>query len=407
MSTFLRNAAAAVNGSPAVKSEVKLEARGEGTAPAVVDFPLDAIADDATAQVRVLPSDKIAEYAAAMGEPELLADFPPVHLFEDPDSGIVRISQGFTRIAAAKLAGLATFRAVLHRGDARAAFVHALGSNARHGDPRTGADLLHELDKVLRDPELARWSDREIARRVHCSHRTVGDRRRFWIEQGEVQDDGVRLRTDKHGNVTAISVANITAANTARAAAARVMDQQQTYSCIQRGLSRQEPGVQARYDWLRSHDRASDYAFVVPAGWVMDETTFAGQWQRAHDELFARLPRPKSQPASQPAPQPMSQPGTQPGTQPGAQPNFVSAAAPRVAWNKRAHDALGNLHVYLGATLEDLPTVARYLDGFDSSGYRIATQQLLAKVSDLLRGMEADGAPQEEGGEDDNDNDDG
>lgn len=388
MSSFLKNAAAAVNGAAATEPASRT--------PEAVNFPLNRIAPDTVAQTRVmLNATKVTEYAKDMQDPDLLAEFPPIHLFEDQD-GTIRVSRGYTRVAAARQAGLLTFRALLFRGTARDAKVHALGDNATHGEKRSNADLLHELDMVLTDPELAQWSDREIARRVKCSHRTVGERRRYWAERGQEQSSE-RLRTDRYGNTTAINVGGIAAANAARAS--RTLDEHGTYSVIQRALTQQDAGVQARYNWLMQHDAPEAFAAFVPVGFKLDDHTFANQWQRVHDALTKQLPKDgpakgETQPQTQPAVQPRPQPAPTPGN--GDPRKFVPAIAPvltnvqpvGVEHTKQGRDALGNLSVYLDGVLEELSKVGSLLD-FDSLYYANQTKALKALVEDVLEAMEA------------------
>lgn len=397
MSAFLKNAAAAVNSGATQPAQ---------PAPAptleVVDFPLVRIAADTAAQTRVmLDTAKVSEYAALMQEPELLADFPPILLVQDAD-GTIRISRGYTRVAAARVAGLTTFRAIVRQGNTRDAIVWALGDNARHGNPRTQADLMHELDMVLCDPELSKWSDREIAKRVHCTHRTVGLRRKFWEEKNQAPDTGERVRTDKHGNVTTINVAGIGAANAARAGKSKVLDATGTYSVIQRTLAQQEPGVEVRFAWLRAHEGPEAFSSYLPVGYTFDDHTFASQWQRAYDELEKRQPKVKAQPAPQPGAQPMSQPAPAGGIAG----KFVAPEEPApVQWDSKAYDHLGNLTVYLGEVRDILPSLSKLLAGrFDYKEYRNQTCDLLTLVGDLLAAMEAergfDDADDDDAGED-------
>ena len=275
MSTFLRNAAAAVNGTAPASPAV------EPQAPAykLVDFQLDLLAAETPAQTRVMVDvAKVNEYAKEMGTEEGLASFMEarVHLFEDAD-GTVRISRGHTRIAAARQVGITHYPAYVYHGDARDAKVHALGDNARHGAKRNNADLLHEIDLVLMDPELAKWSNREIARRVRCGHTIVGERRHFWEEQGKIDAAAERVRTDKHGNVSTVNVAAISTANTARTQPHKPLDEGHTYSVIQRGLAQSGTSdVVSRFNWLRDMTALSTTRLLPVTCWMMRPSPASG-----------------------------------------------------------------------------------------------------------------------------------
>ena len=78
-----------------------------------------------------------------------------------------------------------------------------------------------------------------------------------------------------------------------------------------------------------------------------------------------------------------------------------------VEWNKRQHEALGILAVYLPDCVEAVKTVAPLLGHtFDVKGYSAATGSLIAQVNDLLEAME-EAHEAEEDGADDDDYDDG
>ena len=58
---------------------------------------------------------------------------------------------------------------------------------------------------LLNDPEWAKWSDREIARRVAVSHNFASEMRKSLSSD----DSEPRTYTDRHGNVTTMNTANI------------------------------------------------------------------------------------------------------------------------------------------------------------------------------------------------------
>lgn len=87
------------------------------------------------------------------------------------------LGDGFHRIESATRAGLLSVPCDVREGGRREAVLHACGANASHGLRRTREDVRRAIDILLRDPEWGQWSDREIARRVGCSHPTVASMR--------------------------------------------------------------------------------------------------------------------------------------------------------------------------------------------------------------------------------------
>lgn len=86
MSTFLKKAAAQVNGqiaqgaiapvAPVEVIEQPAPLQGPEVEP-VVDFPLSQIDGDTAAQVRVMMSRKVDDYVKAMSDPDQLAESDP------------------------------------------------------------------------------------------------------------------------------------------------------------------------------------------------------------------------------------------------------------------------------------------------------------------------------------------
>ena len=88
------------------------------------------------------------------------------------------LADGFHRVEAARKIERKTIIAEIRQGTARDAILHAVGSNAAHGLRRTQADKRRAVERLLKDPEWARWSDRKIAEAAKVDHKTVGTIRR-------------------------------------------------------------------------------------------------------------------------------------------------------------------------------------------------------------------------------------
>ena len=127
-----------------------------------------AIRTDGGTQARAeLHAATIVEYAEAM---QAGAQFPPVIVYYDGTD--YWLADGFHRTEAARRSGT-TLTADIRPGTRRDAVLWAVGANDAHGLRRTRADIQRAIETLLRDSEWGQWSDREIARQVHCHHNTV------------------------------------------------------------------------------------------------------------------------------------------------------------------------------------------------------------------------------------------
>lgn len=127
-----------------------------------------AIRTDGGTQARAeLHAATLAEYAEAM---QAGAAFPPVVVYYDGSD--YWLADGFHRVAAARAAGCAV-AADVRPGTRRDAILWAVGANDAHGLRRTREDVRRAIETLLRDAEWGQWADREIARQVHCDHKTV------------------------------------------------------------------------------------------------------------------------------------------------------------------------------------------------------------------------------------------
>lgn len=130
----------------------------------------DAIRMDGGTQPRAAISMAVAEeYAEAIVQG---ADLPPVVVFFDGEE--YWLADGFHRLIAHQLIGLAEIAAEVHVGARREAILYCVGANAAHGMRRTNEDKRRAVMILLGDPEWAEWSDREIARRCAVDHKMVG-----------------------------------------------------------------------------------------------------------------------------------------------------------------------------------------------------------------------------------------
>ena len=156
-------------------SSNRLTATGGTVKPAeihrLVSVPLDSISSDDSTQARHgTDPGVIDDYASAMRDG---ATFPHVVLYRDR-GGVIRVGDGFHRVAAARLVGLCSIEAEVRDGDARDALEHSIQSNARHGVRFNNADKRRVVGLMLDDSEWSQLSDREIARRCGVSQPFVG-----------------------------------------------------------------------------------------------------------------------------------------------------------------------------------------------------------------------------------------
>ncbi len=136
----------------------------------VIRLPLPLLRRDGGTQIRAQISLDVAkEYAEAMGRGDA---FPPVQARYDGSDHW--LTDGYHRIMAAELAGLADIEVSVRPGTRRDAILDAVGANASHGYRRTNADKRQAVLTVLADPEWAKKSDREIARLAHVDVGMVG-----------------------------------------------------------------------------------------------------------------------------------------------------------------------------------------------------------------------------------------
>jgi hypothetical protein len=144
-------------------------------APAQIEtIPLASIRDGG-AQMRVekIGPETVNEYAT-----EILdgAAFPPVVVFYDGSD--YWLGDGFHRVEARRKIGHETIIAEIKKGSARDAILYGAGANSSHGLRRTQADKRRAVERLLTDPEWARWSDRKIAEVAKVDHKTVAAVRR-------------------------------------------------------------------------------------------------------------------------------------------------------------------------------------------------------------------------------------
>lgn len=130
---------------------------------------IDKIRRDGGTQIRVaLDENTLKDYGDSMLDG---ANFPPVEIFYD--GADYWLGDGFHRVVASEMAGFKDIFANVRPGTRRDAILHGVGANSQHGLRRTNADKRRAVRVLLADPEWARWSDREIARRAAVSTPTV------------------------------------------------------------------------------------------------------------------------------------------------------------------------------------------------------------------------------------------
>ncbi len=129
---------------------------------------------DGGAQMRVeMKPDIVREYADEMAAG---AVFQPVEVYYD--GSIYWLADGYHRVDAARLLERETIDAEVLNGSKRDAILHGIGSNDSHGLRRTQADKRRAVERLLRDEEWGKWSNRKIAEAAKVEHKTVANVRR-------------------------------------------------------------------------------------------------------------------------------------------------------------------------------------------------------------------------------------
>lgn len=142
-----------------------------------------AIRTDGGTQARAgLDANTVDEYRQLLTDNGFNDAGQPVWPFRDPvvlfyDGSEYWLGDGFHRVEACRRAGRFVIAAEVKAGTRRDAVLFAAGANSSHGLRRTRADVRRAIQLLLDDPEWSQWSDREIARQVHCDHKTVGSMR--------------------------------------------------------------------------------------------------------------------------------------------------------------------------------------------------------------------------------------
>jgi ParB-like chromosome segregation protein Spo0J len=167
-----------IDDSPAPSREVRL-------------IPLASIRADGGAQHRITLDQRIVEeYAELM---RAGVEFPPISV--RCDTTHYWPSDGFQRIDAAKLAGLSEIRSEVVPGTQEDAQWDSYSANATHGLRRTAAETERVIERALRHPESAGFTNVQLAKHLHVSEPTVRRWRKKLSSSRDEDSCQVRLVT--------------------------------------------------------------------------------------------------------------------------------------------------------------------------------------------------------------------
>ena len=157
-----------------------------------LSIPLAKIRAEESTQPRAsIDRALVDEYAEALGRGDV---FPPIYVLLDGER--YWLVDGFHRLAAHAKAGAKTINAIVNDGTRRDAEWQCLAANATHGKRRTRADKQRAIERALMDEEWRKKSDREIARHLHVSDKTVGAHRARLESTAEIPQSDERVGAD-------------------------------------------------------------------------------------------------------------------------------------------------------------------------------------------------------------------
>jgi hypothetical protein len=154
-----------------------------------------SIRTDGDAQHRIAPDPNIIqEYAELM---RAGVEFPPISVRYD--GADYWPSDGFQRLAAAKLAEFLEMKADVLPGTREEAQWDSYAANATHGLRRTAVETEEVLKLALRHPNAANLTDASISEHVHVPRSTV----QYWRKKLSCQSwQDTCTRTVTRGNTT-------------------------------------------------------------------------------------------------------------------------------------------------------------------------------------------------------------
>jgi hypothetical protein len=141
--------------------------------PKLETLAIEELTLDNDIAAREIDFSLVDEYAERMKEGD---EFPRVQAITDGET--CWLVDGRHRLRAATQCGIKTFRCLTTKGDRRTALLASASVNAQHGRQRSYEEKRRAIDKLIKDPEWSKWSDREIARQCRVSNNFVSDRRR-------------------------------------------------------------------------------------------------------------------------------------------------------------------------------------------------------------------------------------
>lgn len=223
------------------------------------------IAIDQAIQVRLegLNDEQVRAWAEAM---EQGTEFPPIILFEGED-GVKWMGDGFHRLEAARLAGLAVIRAEIRPGGYAAAYSYAEEANLKHGQRLSRESLKAVLwRRLARDHEWARLSEREVARQLGVSHPTIAAWKKEYFQSTGKSFPVREKRESADGRILAVS--GIGKANRRRAKKPARLSESQVQQRVIAALHRAAEGL-ADLGSLDHAESLREYAADLAAGWKL------------------------------------------------------------------------------------------------------------------------------------------
>ncbi len=156
------------------RREIDLDRRPTHEPPSKDLEPIDLskIRADPEVQCRLCGvSDLVVDdYAEALGRG---AKLPAVIVYHDGDT--YWLADGFHRLRAHHKARHTMIEAVVLPGGKRDAILCAISANSTHGLQRSPSDKRMAVERLLRDPEWCKWSDRRIAKLARVGYTLVSD----------------------------------------------------------------------------------------------------------------------------------------------------------------------------------------------------------------------------------------